>query len=361
MKRLLLLSFLFVSVSLFAQSTIDFETVGQNFVWNIFANGTGDSTDLAVAANPDMSGINTSANVMKFVVNADATVFAGAFTDSIAPFTITTDNAHPSVMVYKDVMSRFDLKFEGFTGAHDAFDSNTVVNQWTKLTFDYSADIGKTVTRLTIIPDFPQDTRTAGSTNYFDNIEFIATPVPVELVSFGALTVGNNVQLNWKTATEKNNSGFEIQRSIDKKVYSTIGFVQGRGTTSETSTYSYTDKDVKGKVFYRLKQIDLDGTFNLSPVVEVNSLQPVQYQLAQNYPNPFNPTTTITYSIPQDNFVTIKVYNVLGNEVATLVNEQITSGSHKIDFNANKLSSGVYYYTIKAGNFVDTKKLILLK
>src|SRR5690606_4090224 len=116
-----------------------------------------------------------------------------------------------------------------------------------------------------------------------------------------------------------------------------------------------------GTTYYRLKQIDFDGAFEYSKVVEVNSLADLKYDLEQNYPNPFNPTTTISYSIPENSFVTIKVFDVLGNEVASLVNEEMETGRHKIDFNAANLSSGVYYYSITAGNFTASKKFILMK
>ncbi len=359
MKRLLLLFVLFSSISLFAQATWDFETAGQDTGWTVFSNGSASSnSDFVKVANPDMAGINTSANVIQFVVRADADPWAGAFNNKITPFTLTADNCIITVMVYKDVISNFNLKLEPPNVDHNV--ANTVTNQWEKLTFDYTADIGKTVTTITIIPDFPA-TRTAGSTNYFDNIQFIQTPVPVELASFSALAVGRNIQLNWRTATENNNSGFEVQRSADSKSFNKIGFVSGRGTSTEVSSYSFTDQNVSGKMYYRLKQIDLDGSFTYSKTIEGNSAQPVQFKLDQNYPNPFNPSTTISYAIPTDNFVSIKMYNVLGNEVATLVNEVVTAGQHKINFNASKLSSGVYYYTINSGGFVDTKKLILLK
>jgi hypothetical protein len=140
----------------------------------------------------------------------------------------------------------------------------------------------------------------------------------------------------------------------------TIDFVRGNGTTTEQHSYSYFDNnELMGSVYYRLKQIDLDGKYDYSNVVEVTKA--VSYTLSQNYPNPFNPTTAITYSVPQSSFVTLKVYNVLGSEVASLVNGVVEAGVHKVNFSGVDLNSGVYFYTIKAGNFSETKKLMLMK
>jgi hypothetical protein len=195
----------------------------------------------------------------------------------------------------------------------------------------------------------------------FRTLNLVNTVVPVELSSFSAAAVPGGVKLNWVTATEKNNRGFEIERSIDNKTFVNIAFVDGKGTTTSQTEYSYVDKNSFGTTYYRLKQIDFDGAFEYSKVVEVNSLADLKYDLEQNYPNPFNPTTTISYSIPENSFVTIKVFDVLGNEVASLVNEEMETGRHKIDFNAANLSSGVYYYSITAGNFTASKKFILMK
>lgn len=194
--------------------------------------------------------------------------------------------------------------------------------------------------------------------------------IPVELVSFNAGVSNNNVILNWSTASETNNMGFEIQRSTDNTDFFTIGFVNGNGTTTEPKEYSYTDNNITpGKLFYRLKQVDFDGTFEYSNVVEVEYVGPTEYALNQNYPNPFNPSTIISYSIPGSEFVTIKIYDMLGNEVAVLVNEERPAGTHKIEFNSTALSSGTYFYRIQAGDpstgsgrsFVETRKMILLK
>ncbi len=195
----------------------------------------------------------------------------------------------------------------------------------------------------------------------YRTLDLMNTPLPVELTSFTALAASNNVQLKWNTATEINNSGFAIERSTDNSSFSTIAFVKGHGTTTQANAYSYVDKNVSGTLYYRLKQVDFDGSFKYSKVAEVNISQPLNFSLDQNYPNPFNPSTTIAYSIAQKSFVSIKIFNILGNEVASLVNRQEDPGTHNVHFTATNLSSGMYFYTIKAGNFTATKKLMLLK
>jgi len=186
--------------------------------------------------------------------------------------------------------------------------------------------------------------------------------IPVELTSFAGSSLNGNVELSWTTATELNNSGFEIQRSTDGYNFTKIGFAAGFGTTTEQKSYRYTDNTSKpGKHFYRLRQIDFDGTFSYSNTIEVYVTAPTVFALEQNYPNPFNPSTMISYSIPQNSFVTLKVYDVLGNEVSTLVNETKEVGTYAVRFDASGLSNGIYLYTIKANNFTSTKKMILIK
>ncbi|MCH7965251.1 MAG: T9SS type A sorting domain-containing protein [Bacteroidetes bacterium] len=185
--------------------------------------------------------------------------------------------------------------------------------------------------------------------------------IPVELTSFSALTNANDVILNWQTATEINNQGFEIQRSSDGE-FEKIGFVPGHGTTTETQSYIFIDENVlPGEYSYRLKQMDYDGTTEYSNIVEIDVTQPIEYSLSQNYPNPFNPSTTISYSISKDGLVTLKVYDILGKEVLTLINEVQSAGTKNITFDASELSSGVYYYQLVSGEFTSIKKLILMK
>jgi hypothetical protein len=194
-------------------------------------------------------------------------------------------------------------------------------------------------------------------------VSAIGGTTPVELTSFSGAAATNGVKLTWATATETNNKGFEIQKSTDGKTYSEVGFVVGSGTSAHVKSYSFTDanSNKSGVVYYRLKQIDYDGTSVLSNAIQVNAGVPLAFALNQNYPNPFNPTTKISYSVPTTGLVTLKVYNITGEEVATLVNEVKAPGNYNIDFNASKLASGVYFYKMTSNNFMQVKKLSLLK
>jgi len=185
-------------------------------------------------------------------------------------------------------------------------------------------------------------------------------PVPVELTSFTATTNKNSVKLNWKTATETNNSGFEIQRK--KTTWESIGFVNGQGTTTEENNYSFVDENLTtGKYQYRLKQIDFNGSYEYSETIDVQVLSPTEYTLSQNYPNPFNPATTIKYSIPASGFVKLAILNTIGEEIETLVNEYKSEGVHDVIFNAENIPSGIYFYKLETGEFSSVKKMVLLK
>jgi len=205
------------------------------------------------------------------------------------------------------------------------------------------------------------------------NYATILVVVPVELVSFSyEINEKNDVTLSWITATETNNHGFEILRKAHNEDdgWNKLGFVAGHGTTTEIQHYSFTNNNVKpAKYQYRLKQIDFDGSFEYSKIVEVEIPIVNEFLLSQNYPNPFNPTTTIKYQIPEISFVTLIVYDGLGKEISVLVNEEKPVGSYEVDFsaiggsaaggNAYSLPSGIYFYRLQAGSFVETKKMIL--
>jgi len=186
--------------------------------------------------------------------------------------------------------------------------------------------------------------------------------VPVELTSFSAMAIYKDVILKWSTATELNNSGFEIQRSAEGNEFATIGFVAGHGTTTEAKNYSFTDANLSTGIYsYRLKQVDYNGTYSFSEIVNVDVTAPAEFGLAQNYPNPFNPETNIKFSLPKSSEVTLKVYNALGQEVRTLINQFMESGLHTINFNASELNSGIYFYKLDAGQFSEVKKMTLIK
>jgi photosystem II stability/assembly factor-like uncharacterized protein len=201
--------------------------------------------------------------------------------------------------------------------------------------------------------------------------------VPVELTSFIAITTGKEVILSWSTATELNNQLFEVQRSFEVSEFATIGFVNGKGTTTERQDYSYSDEVfTDGKYYYRLKQIDYLGSYEYSDVVEIDFRTFNSYLLEQCYPNPFNPSTKIKYNIPSVEtrhasslqMVSLKIYDILGNELETLVNEEKPGGTYEVTWYAESLPSGVYFYQLKAtpnvgqaGSLVETKKMLLLK
>ena len=206
--------------------------------------------------------------------------------------------------------------------------------------------------------------------------------ISVEFTSFTASILQNEkaVHLDWTTATETNNSGFEIERASSRTTprqegWETIGFVPGFGTTTEPKSYSYIDENVTirlagpsaGTYKYRLKQIDFDGTYTYSNEIEVAvDFTPKEFVLYQNYPNPFNPSTVISYQLPVNGNVTLKVYDILGNEVATLVNEEKQPAVYEVEFDSHSdegqnLSSGTYFYQLKAGSLIQTKKMILAK
>lgn len=195
-------------------------------------------------------------------------------------------------------------------------------------------------------------------------------PLPVELKSFTATADNHNVILNWHTASEINNVGFVIQRSTvtsqgegETSAWEDKGFIEGHGTTTEETFYTFSDRNIEPGIYsYRLIQIDLDGTKTESGVVvvEINS-QVTEYSLKQNYPNPFNPSTTIQFSLPIESKVKIIVYNSQGQLIETLVDGEMESGYHEVNFNASRLASGVYLYQLQAGDVVVSKKMLLIK
>jgi len=201
------------------------------------------------------------------------------------------------------------------------------------------------------------------------SIELNETALSVELSSFTCSISNSNILLQWITETEKNSYGFEIERRTISSPQSAmsswqkIGFVQASGASSSSHNYSYPDNSVtSGTYAYRLKQVANDGSFKYSQELQATIEVPRTFTLSQNYPNPFNPTTTITFTLAQDGIATLKVYDVLGREVAMLVNEELQAGQlHQATLNASKISSGIYFYRLESGNNSLIKKFVLMK
>jgi len=294
-----------------------------------------------------------------------------------------TGNFSVDISLYQNVYIEFDSDFEIF-GETDPPDTARI---------DISTDGGLTwseaFSRLFdtgaehVIQDISSLASQQGSVKFrlvyygdyswhwaLDNFAIKANnPIPVELTSFSASVIDDKVHLNWQTATETNNYGFEIERAplqSNNSTWSKIGFVAGFGTIAESRNYGFTDNNVQsGKYSYRLKQIDFDGKVNYSDEINIE-IRLLTYSLKQNYPNPFNPNTKINFSLQTNSKVVLKVIDVLGQEVATLINQNMNSGAYSYDFDASALNSGIYIYTLEASgtdgtSFKSAGKMILAK
>jgi hypothetical protein len=205
---------------------------------------------------------------------------------------------------------------------------------------------------------------------YWDNVGAINTalPLPVELTNFSSSIKQSTVLLQWKTATETNNYGFELERrqvSSSQPLansWQKIGFVAGAGTSNSPHEYSYSDNVLSpGRYVYRIKQIDHNGLFKYYGNAEVEIMAPAEYALEQNFPNPFNPATTFSFSLPSASFVILKIFDVRGREVSVVLSEELSAGKYSRQWNTLDLPSGDYFYRLQAGSFTETKKLLLLK
>ncbi len=308
-------------------------------------------------------GKSGKATVMKYDGNNWVNVGSAGFSDSSADNTsIAIDGNGTPYVVYGDGSISFNatvMKYNGSNWVNVGSSGFSAGEVWhTTIAFDGSG------TPYVAYRD-------EGNSDKATVMKY-SISIPVELESFSVFINGNDTLIEWQTATEVNNLGFEVQRlevRDQKPEWEKIGFVKGNGTSTVLRRYSYLDKAVSsGKYLYRLKQIDNDGGYKYSKEVEITINKPVDFSLSQNYPNPFNPTTKIKYNIPAAGNVTIKVFDVLGKEIKTLVEEYKAAGSYEVDFNANELPSGVYFYRIAihsdrivSGSFSETKKMVLMR
>jgi hypothetical protein len=225
-----------------------------------------------------------------------------------------------------------------------------------------------TVTLLTDVEVKNYFTLTQGELDLNGNLLYVngslyTAPLPVELVSFSAGISETEIILNWLTATEVNNYGFEIHRKTVSNEWTNIGFVEGHGNSNSPKEYNFLDSEVNsaGIYSYRLKQIDNDGSYEFSKTIEVNFGTPINFELNQNYPNPFNPSTTISFNLPKSGVVTLKVYSLIGKEIKSLVDGYREAGVYTVNFNAEGLPSGMYIYQMSTPENTQVRKMILLR
>ena len=348
----------------------------------LYSNTLQSSYDYAVANNYDLiirstSGLSTGLRLapdypsVELVMPAGSNVYTQVFYGDVitSPVVITGAGEDSNMTGYQLEFYSIDPITEtnassfanGYIAGQLAFISNTL-----NVSFDSARALARVKGSENGVLDFY---------NGFGEVQpqnIITDPLPVELTSFTAKVIGKSILLNWQTATELNNYGFDLERKAspnpseggeqNNNQWETIIFIKGNGNSNSPKNYSFEDKNPagSGEIKYRLKQIDNNGQFKYSDVIHViYSLN--DFQLFQNYPNPFNPSTTISWQLPVSSQSTLKVYDILGKEVFTLVDEYKQAGKYETEFNASTLPCGVYYYQAKAGDFEKTLKMILLK
>ena len=341
-----------------------FANVSKGSIIVIYKGGTGIDPTLVTAGAPD-----TDFSDGKIIIpHTDPT-----YTESGAAST------WPGLQTNGDAFGIFNADFTGIHGIAYGVNGDNNIGTWpTAFPSGTSWGITNLLTynvntgwEISFTEDTPEEVSTTG--NWIVQVYDLASPgslnggnnnaLPVELISFSALIKESSIHLMWRTETEVNNYGFEVQRSHQSEEWLPIGFVDGHGNSNSPKEYIFIDSDVNltGVYYYRLKQIDNDGTHEFSKTIEVNFDSPVSFELQQNFPNPFNPTTAIRFSLPVNEYVSLKVFNNLGEEVETLFEGYLDAGTHIFNFSAEGLSSGMYIYRLVAGNDLQSGKMLLMK
>ncbi len=348
---------MFVLTMIFLAMTGYSQTVDGQFITNI----AGSNYQVIVEAKMQSGTGSAGVVAIWFTFNASGLSFPAspvAGVDFIVQGNFTTYNTQ-NITKFGPNEVRINLVTSGTPAPLSTIPTAIVVLNFTII--DVAQFSMLTWTKTEIAPAFLQPNYTIG------NWPSYSAPLPVELSSFTASSNQNAVNLKWQTATEVNNYGFEVERSVISNEernlsWQKVGFVNGNGNSNSPKTYSFSDNNPSGgsKFQYRLKQIDNDGQFEYSDAVEVMVI-PMEYNLYQNYPNPFNPTTKIKFALPEAGKVVLKIYDMTGAEVAELVNTDYEVGYYDIELNASNLASGVYFYRLQSNNFTSVKKLIVLK
>ena len=355
---------------------------GAIYSYNVLGIGkeSDGSSILAQSGGLVLSDVSSLANTDYFLAGHDnATGLSSADLtggDAVKRWTRIWYIDKTSVSSTGNIKIAFDLSDAGFAGTPASASNYRLLKR-----LGTTGDFSNTTLVGSGIVNTDQVEFTVAASNIVDGYYTLGTinegasPLPVELVSFNAIAKGNSAQLSWATATEVNNYGFEIERiplgfavspitKEDKGGFQKVGFIEGAGTTNSPRDYLFVDHNLRSGTYgYRLKQIDRDGKFEYSQKVEVTIAGASKvFALMQNYPNPFNPSTTIEFTLPEDGRVTLRVYDVLGKVVATLVDGELKAGSvHRATFDASRISSGIYFFRLEHRDKQLMKKLLVMK
>ena len=387
--------------------SVDIEVISGNLTYSGYSSGNGVGNMIALDGGAIRSGVltyfseitgNDNSVYASFLLNVTSTTNLDVTGDYFASFRDTSGSIKRAYVYIKQVTSStysIGLAKSSSTSL-TWYGTNLNTNTTYLIVVNYVFQSGDDAVNLWVNPSFSGSEptsdvqissgsdatslggfqflqRTSSGDEEIDGLRVATSwaqaPLPVEITSFSALPYGNNVELIWSTATEVNNYGFDVERKVQNiNIWDKIGFVPGLGNSNTPHEYSFIDKNPfdATSFYYRLKQIDVDGKYVLSDAILVNLNVPDKPKLLQNNPNPFNPSTSIKFFIPNQSDVKIKVYDLLGREVTTLINKNVSEGYHIVFWNGvdkygGFSSSGVYLYRLTAGDFVETKKMTLLK
>lgn len=355
----------------------------------IYNRETGDLIDSNIAAGFNIRGTNS------LFISDDSSLFFDSYNDSVQLINDTLETVGFNKKLFKFKEINGENKIDLFLSTYEKFQPDLFWHPDCKYCnrsgWEYEIPIGKRPNcKILVVYSWKHHYNRTGDPNLFcpDNhncgsIPYVGQrikycpdsttmncpcqsddwPLPVELSSFTAAVNSRDVKLTWNTSSELNNNGYEIQRSFANSDFTKIGFVKGKGTVNAPSDYSFEDKNLStGRYYYRLKQIDFNGNFKFYDLSnEVVIGVPNKFSLLQNYPNPFNPVTKIRYDIPLSGNVSMKIYDNIGREVKSIINEFKDAGYYTVEFNGSNFASGIYYYKLETGNFTATKKMVLLK
>jgi subtilisin family serine protease len=370
-----------VDVTTTSLSYLDYDSPFPSYTWGDMDGNTARITvaaDLAVGLgivvvnSASNSGFNPDHNTLGAPADGDSVIAVGAVTSSGQRSSFSSVGPTVDGRIKPDLMAMGSSVFVARSSSPTSYGYSSGTSLSCPLLAGAAAlmlSAHPNLTPMEILDMFRQTASKSnnpdnlmgwGIINTFDAINLVQ--LPVELTSFSGTYLDGAVNLNWTTATESNNYGFEVEKRYEDTMFDSIGFVAGSGSSTVIIEYSFIDDDInENRIYYRLKQIDLNGEFIYSAQIMVEVPIVSDYQLFQNFPNPFNPGTTISYFVPITSEIRIALYDIIGNEIVKLYEGMQQEGDHQIVLNATNLASGVYFVSMTASNFNKSIKISLLK